>query len=63
MILLKLQQTDGGGNMKAEIKCDCPEATYTTNVVEAVKAIYNPCDVCDSKQTVKLVEAPSKGKK
>ena len=62
MTQLKIQRI-GGSNMKAEITCNCPEATYTKVVLEAVKAMYNPCDTCDSKQTVKLVEAPSKGKK
>ena len=48
--------------MKAEIKCDCG-TKESTNVVESVKALYNPCETCECKQEVKLVGAPSKGNK
>ena len=55
---------DGGSNMKLEIKCvKCDEVTTTTNKVEGLKAFYNPCEDCGSKQEVKWIEAPSKGNK
>ena len=61
MILTNTQQ-DGGSNMKAEITCDCGTKD-STNTLESVKALYNPCDKCGGKQEVKLVGAPSKGAK
>lgn len=50
--------------MKLEIKCvKCDETTTTTDRVAGLKAFYNPCEDCGSKQEVKWIEAPSKGNK
>lgn len=48
--------------MKVEIKCvKCNDSKESTNVAESLKALYNPCEDCGSKQEVKFVKYTSKG--
>ena len=49
--------------MKSEIKCiKCNDTKQSTDVVESLKAFYNPCEDCGSKQEVKLISFTSKGR-
>lgn len=48
--------------MKVEIKCvKCNDSKESTNTLESLKALYNPCEDCGSKQEVKFTKFTSKG--
>lgn len=50
--------------MKLEIKCTkCSDTEQTADTTKALKAFYNPCPDCGSKQEVKFIEFTSKGSK
>ena len=47
--------------MKFEIKCvKCNDSTESSNKLDALKAVYNPCEDCGSKQEVKYIEFTAK---
>jgi uncharacterized Zn finger protein len=49
--------------MKFEIKCvKCNDTEQSTDVLKSLKAFYNPCEDCGSKQEVKFVEYTTKGR-
>lgn len=50
--------------MKLEIKCTkCNDVEQSTDVLKGLKAFYNPCADCGSKQEVKWIEFTTKGSK